>query len=288
MMTPTWIRGGDPLRIIWYGQEEPGLIALQWVELSNFQVSDYSLKLKVGKNKKGEAVAYRMEGIIVGTARNLQSEVGWKINAGSDIEVPLLPLASWSKAWLKYVEGDTDSDGLLSELKQLSTGSVTITPPPTSSPHRSPLIFSLMTMLLGIGIGWILHPHERDAVIPQDQTVEDQSTQKDEKEKLLAINDWVEEQGLPRGLLTFDLGDFNASVLKANLDIAWPQGILKDGSQPVAVLLNETAEAIALASQAGFSCFTDDKAFKNYVETEILSSPKFQKERAQKGHSNDP
>jgi hypothetical protein len=40
----------------------------------------------------------------------------------------------------------------------------------------------------------------------------------------------------------------------------------------VAVLLNEEASTIALASQAGFCCFTDTGAFRRYVQQEVLGA----------------
>jgi len=43
-------------------------------------------------------------------------------------------------------------------------------------------------------------------------------------------------------------------------------------SEPVAVLLNETDETVALASSAGFRCFTSAAAFKNYLQNHILAS----------------
>ncbi|MDY6799373.1 MAG: hypothetical protein SVX28_11725 [Pseudomonadota bacterium] len=41
-------------------------------------------------------------------------------------------------------------------------------------------------------------------------------------------------------------------------------------SQPVAVLLNEEASTIALASQAGYRCFTDIGAFRRHVQQDVL------------------
>jgi hypothetical protein len=51
---------------------------------------------------------------------------------------------------------------------------------------------------------------------------------------------------------------------------SWPNGIQEELSQPVAVLLNEGASTIALASQAGFRCFTDATVFRRYVEAEVM------------------
>ena len=52
----------------------------------------------------------------------------------------------------------------------------------------------------------------------------------------------------------------------------WPEGVQPGLTQPVAVLLNETAEVLALASEGGFRCFTSIPGFRAYIEAEILKS----------------
>jgi len=92
-----------------------------------------------------------------------------------------------------------------------------------------------------------------------------------EEEELEALNAWVEEQGLPVGQLAYDFADEETGQQRAVFDLAWPDGIQEKLSQPVAVLLNEGNETIAIASQAGFRCFTEVEEFKKYVEQEILA-----------------
>jgi len=43
-------------------------------------------------------------------------------------------------------------------------------------------------------------------------------------------------------------------------------------SQPVAVLLNEADPTLALASQAGYRCFTSVEDFRRYVSGEVLAA----------------
>ena len=81
----------------------------------------------------------------------------------------------------------------------------------------------------------------------------------------------MESKGLPRGVVSFDFADPETGEQQAVFDIAWPSGIQEELSQPVAVLLNEEAPIITLASQAGFKCFTDPRSFRRYVETEVLA-----------------
>jgi hypothetical protein len=93
----------------------------------------------------------------------------------------------------------------------------------------------------------------------------------EEEVELEALNDWVESQGLPRGVLAYDFADVESGQQQAVFDLAWPQGIQEELSQPVAVLLNEDAATVTLASQAGFRCFTDGGSFRRYVKVEVLA-----------------
>jgi hypothetical protein len=95
-------------------------------------------------------------------------------------------------------------------------------------------------------------------------------TSEAEEEQLEALNDWMEEHELPRGVLSFDFADSATGQQKAVFDLAWPTGIQEELSQPVAVLLNEGQETLAIASQAGFRCFTSVEEFQHYVNAEIL------------------
>jgi ABC-type uncharacterized transport system YnjBCD ATPase subunit len=85
-----------------------------------------------------------------------------------------------------------------------------------------------------------------------------------------STNDWVEERGLPRGLVASDFADAATGGQQAVLGLAWPNAIQEELSQPVAVLLNEPSDVLAIASQAGFRCFVSVAAFKDYVDAEKL------------------
>ena len=95
----------------------------------------------------------------------------------------------------------------------------------------------------------------------------------EEEQALIDLNDWVEEQALTRGQMEFDFTNEETGVQEAVFDLAWPDGLQFELSQPVAVLLNEPAEVTALAGRAGYRFFTEIEAFKYYVESEILGLP---------------
>jgi len=96
-------------------------------------------------------------------------------------------------------------------------------------------------------------------------------TSEEEEDQLDALNNWIEAHGLPRGTLAYDFADPATGKQKAVFDLAWPNGIQEELSQPVAVLLNEGLETISIASQAGFRCFTAVEEFQCYVNREILA-----------------
>lgn len=109
------------------------------------------------------------------------------------------------------------------------------------------------------------------AVAPAETVTMGGIGSEEEEEELEKLNDWVEGEGLPRGVLAYDFPDPQTGEQKAVFDLAWPSGLQAELSQPVAVLLNEDTATITLASQAGFRCFTDTKSFRRYVKAEVLA-----------------
>jgi hypothetical protein len=109
------------------------------------------------------------------------------------------------------------------------------------------------------------------AQVPSSVSVKGGITSEAEEEALEELNDWIEAQGLPRGIMAYDFADPDSGQQKAVFDLAWPSGIQEELSQPVVVLVNESPEMVSMASQAGFRCFTDADHFKHYVQKEILA-----------------
>ncbi len=92
-----------------------------------------------------------------------------------------------------------------------------------------------------------------------------------EEAQLTELNDWVASLGLPRGEMNYDFADPASGEQQAVFDLAWPNGVQEELSAPVAVLLDEAADMIALASGAGYRCFTSVAAFREYIEKDILA-----------------
>ncbi len=90
-------------------------------------------------------------------------------------------------------------------------------------------------------------------------------TSEEEEDKLLELNDWVVEQGLSQGILSYDFSDPESGDQRGIFDLAWPNGLQEGLSEPIAVLIDENPEVLALASSAGFRCFTSPESFRKYV-----------------------
>ena len=92
-----------------------------------------------------------------------------------------------------------------------------------------------------------------------------------EEDLLIAANEWVVEQGLAEGDFLYELTHPATGKPMAVLDIAWPQGLQEGLSQPVALLIDEGPETEEAANRAGYLYFTNIDAFRDYVQSEILS-----------------
>jgi hypothetical protein len=92
----------------------------------------------------------------------------------------------------------------------------------------------------------------------------------EEERELEDLNAWVEKLGFPKGEISFDFSDAETGSQLAVFDLAWPNGLQEELSQPVAVLLNEGDDVLGIASRAGFRCFTAVDDFKRYVKSELL------------------
>lgn len=91
-----------------------------------------------------------------------------------------------------------------------------------------------------------------------------------EEEEIEEVSAWMEEKGLKPGTTNHELIDGNGHVV-AIIDLAWPQGIQSGLSEPLALLLNETAETQAMVSKFGYRYYTSVAEFKEYVEAIYLS-----------------
>ena len=86
-----------------------------------------------------------------------------------------------------------------------------------------------------------------------------------------ALNAWAIAHGLPPGEIAFDHAYPGTGAQLAVLYLVWKEGFQPGLTEPVAVLLDESAEALSLASVSGFRCFTASQQFRRYVETGILN-----------------
>ncbi len=110
---------------------------------------------------------------------------------------------------------------------------------------------------------------------PVEAVIQGGISSEEEEEELKAVNVWMEEHSLPKGILSYDYSDPDTGMQLAIFDLVWPNGIQEELSQPAALLLNEPAETISIANQAGFRYFTSVEDFKKYVTEDILAGNTF-------------
>jgi len=125
----------------------------------------------------------------------------------------------------------------------------------------------LLQQLLHDELQWLEEPAIK---VKEPSQVLERTTSEAEEGELEALNRWMEDQGLPAGILALDFSDAETGEQKAVFDLAWPNGIQEELSQPVAILLDETKEIFALASTAGYRTFSSVCDFQKYVQREIL------------------
>ena len=115
---------------------------------------------------------------------------------------------------------------------------------------------------------WIAEP-ARVSIISKAEVAGGVSSPEEEAE-LQTLNDWAVTQGFAEGVIAYDHSNVETGEQIAIFDLVWPNGLQEELSEPVAVLLNESEETIAVASAAGFRCFTSAAAFRDYVNKEML------------------
>ena len=91
-----------------------------------------------------------------------------------------------------------------------------------------------------------------------------------EEEDITEMAEWMAANGLNEGVLNHELLDPTGSV-EAIIDLAWPQGIQSGLSEPIALLLNETAETQAIVSKHGYRYYTSVEELKSYITSTYLS-----------------
>ena len=92
----------------------------------------------------------------------------------------------------------------------------------------------------------------------------------EEEELIIEINDWVKRQGLPGGVIGHELIDPVTGEPLAMFDLAWPEGVQSELSEPVAVLIDEDMEVLIAANKQGYRFFVTKDDFQSYIKNEIL------------------
>jgi len=91
----------------------------------------------------------------------------------------------------------------------------------------------------------------------------------DEGDIILDVNNWMKNKDLLEGVVNFELTDENGKVLMI-IDIAWPQGIQSELSEPLALLIDEDDANQEIVNRNGYKYFTSPEKFKSYIEAHYL------------------
>ena len=93
--------------------------------------------------------------------------------------------------------------------------------------------------------------------------------EKNGDEKILELSYWMEEKGLNGGEIDYELKINN--IESVVIDLAWPEGIQSNLSEPVAVMLDEDNANISKVNLQKYRVFQDTESFKNYVMFNYLN-----------------
>lgn len=108
-----------------------------------------------------------------------------------------------------------------------------------------------------------------DTQITRNNTGEQNSVSPSDGNEVERLSAWMEAHGLNSGTMNHELTDGNGQVI-AMLDLAWPQGIQEGLSEPVALLIDESAETQAAVSAMGYRFFTSVSELQFFVESVYL------------------
>lgn len=90
----------------------------------------------------------------------------------------------------------------------------------------------------------------------------------DTDERILELSYWMEEKGFPGGEINYELKiNDNDSII---IDLAWPDGIQRNLTEPVAIMLDEEKNNKNIVNLNKYRVFDDIKLFKDYVISNYL------------------
>ncbi|MCL4552299.1 MAG: hypothetical protein M1305_01910, partial [Candidatus Marsarchaeota archaeon] len=83
--------------------------------------------------------------------------------------------------------------------------------------------------------------------------------------------DWCAAHGLPEPQVDYQVVDPDTREQIATFDLAWPDGLQEEMTEPVAVLINEPSEIEDMARRLSYHFFRTAAEFKQYALREALA-----------------
>ncbi len=102
-----------------------------------------------------------------------------------------------------------------------------------------------------------------------DYSTKQYVSDRSEEDEIDDMSSWMASFGLNEGTINHELLDDDGNVV-AIIDLAWPNGVQSGLSEPIALLLNETAETQAEVSKHGYRYYTSVQELKGYIEDTYL------------------
>ncbi len=116
----------------------------------------------------------------------------------------------------------------------------------------------------------LYHSRMEEPAIIQSFATKSFDNAQTEEEEIDDMTSWMEEHGLNTGVANHQLVASDGTEV-AIIDLAWPQGIQVGLSEPIALLLNESAETQAAVSKYGYRYFTSTEELKSFITNGYLS-----------------
>ena len=90
-----------------------------------------------------------------------------------------------------------------------------------------------------------------------------------EKDAIAEMMVWMDQHGLNSGIENYDLVNELGQSLTI-IDLAWPNGVQTDLSEPLALLIDEPEITHQVVNQAGYRYFTDIESLKQFVTANYM------------------
>jgi len=91
----------------------------------------------------------------------------------------------------------------------------------------------------------------------------------EQDDELQSLVSWAIASGFPKPELNFEVCNINTGEVLTIVNAAWPKGLQEGYSQPIALILDENNQKVAILNQAGYRFFTSIETIRRYLKEQI-------------------